>query len=272
MTVPVDMPSFFLCIVNLVMLYSTAQVFQHWEIFAQCRYPLHLWLMALYVSICSFQIVFHVGGRSVAKTPGDEGVAWYMCRPTVAAQSAFIAIVVVLLPFLAIWAIVGAGWFAANLEETPNCFPTDAHPSVTFFISCIAASLVLTPVCSMYALHAWCLGGSLKRATASLKAIQDADMLHRWGEPAPLFDVDLQGMSTDCIAALPTEEVGARNRRGSGNCPICLSAFVPGEKMRRLPGCEHCFHRACVDLWLVRNKNCPMCKKTVCMESDCEQV
>lgn len=252
-------PSYSTCL-NFALLYSTASLYWHWDTLAQCHCPMHLWLMILYASICGVQGVSHVGSSSMDKAPGTEQMKWYMHRSTPAAQTAFKIIAVVLLPFVAFWSFVGARWFALTVDETPECFPAVVHLSTSFFVTCIAAAFIITTLCSMFALHIWQLGGSLKRGIASIKAIQDADMLHRWGQISVL-DVDLQGMSADCIAALPSEVVGARSRKGNErSCPICLQGFLRGEKIRRLPGCQHCFHRPCVDLWLVRNGHCPMCK------------
>ena len=46
-------------------------------------------------------------------------------------------------------------------------------------------------------------------------------------------------------------------------CPICLSEFVEGEKLRVLPGCCHSFHMDCIDAWLVSNSSCPSCRKSL---------
>merc|ERR1719152_70395 len=47
------------------------------------------------------------------------------------------------------------------------------------------------------------------------------------------------------------------------HCPICLSDFAASDNIRQLPGCGHCFHQSCVDLWLIRRPDCPMCKGSV---------
>ncbi|KAF9189535.1 hypothetical protein BGZ51_005608 [Haplosporangium sp. Z 767] len=45
-------------------------------------------------------------------------------------------------------------------------------------------------------------------------------------------------------------------------CAICLFDFEDGDELRHLQ-CDHCFHRSCVDRWLVKNPNCPKCKRGV---------
>ena len=51
---------------------------------------------------------------------------------------------------------------------------------------------------------------------------------------------------------------------------ICLDTFKDGDELRPLP-CSHCFHRACVDEWLLGFKsdertftnNCPCCRQDI---------
>ncbi|GLT79225.1 hypothetical protein SLA2020_507190 [Shorea laevis] len=46
-------------------------------------------------------------------------------------------------------------------------------------------------------------------------------------------------------------------------CPVCLAVFVDGEEVRQLSACKHAFHATCIDLWLRKNSNCPVCRATV---------
>ncbi|KAK3031725.1 hypothetical protein RJ639_035311 [Escallonia herrerae] len=46
-------------------------------------------------------------------------------------------------------------------------------------------------------------------------------------------------------------------------CPVCLSAFVAGEELRRLNACEHVFHAPCINAWLSSHSNCPVCRAAV---------
>ncbi|KAI5063718.1 hypothetical protein GOP47_0022265 [Adiantum capillus-veneris] len=49
-------------------------------------------------------------------------------------------------------------------------------------------------------------------------------------------------------------------RERESQCPICLSEFRHGEKMRVLPLCSHGFHLTCIDAWLSSNPSCPICR------------
>lgn len=48
---------------------------------------------------------------------------------------------------------------------------------------------------------------------------------------------------------------------GDGVCCICLEPWEPGDVQRTLP-CFHAFHRGCVDPWLKRRFQCPLCNTT----------
>jgi len=48
-----------------------------------------------------------------------------------------------------------------------------------------------------------------------------------------------------------------------GDCPVCLSVFADGEKLRQLSCCKHYFHADCIDLWLGNRSSCPICRATV---------
>ncbi|PQQ11689.1 RING-H2 finger protein ATL39-like [Prunus yedoensis var. nudiflora] len=45
-------------------------------------------------------------------------------------------------------------------------------------------------------------------------------------------------------------------------CSICLGEFKDWEKCRQLE-CEHAFHEECIDQWLRKKIQCPLCRATV---------
>jgi hypothetical protein len=45
-------------------------------------------------------------------------------------------------------------------------------------------------------------------------------------------------------------------------CLVCQEDYCKGEHMRKLP-CGHCFHKECVDQWLLSKDFCPYCRTTL---------
>ncbi|KAK7386827.1 hypothetical protein VNO78_27164 [Psophocarpus tetragonolobus] len=51
-----------------------------------------------------------------------------------------------------------------------------------------------------------------------------------------------------------------RDGEEDGTCAVCLGDFEEGEELRTLPECEHSFHVACIDTWLLSHWSCPVCR------------
>lgn len=43
-------------------------------------------------------------------------------------------------------------------------------------------------------------------------------------------------------------------------CAICSEPFATGGEMSQLP-CSHVYHTNCINTWLTRNRNCPLCRE-----------
>lgn len=43
-------------------------------------------------------------------------------------------------------------------------------------------------------------------------------------------------------------------------CFICIDNYKEKELKRILPNCNHCFHKKCIDKWLLKKSNCPICR------------
>lgn len=84
-----------------------------------------------------------------------------------------------------------------------------------------------------------------------------------------LFEEDSMEEPDDVIVA-PTQEqinfgttVYAVSGNQNGVCAICQDGFVEGQNVRRITGCNHEFHRGCIDIWFQRNVHCPVCRYDV---------
>ncbi|KZV21478.1 hypothetical protein F511_08243 [Dorcoceras hygrometricum] len=52
-------------------------------------------------------------------------------------------------------------------------------------------------------------------------------------------------------------------------CVVCLNEFKKNDLMRVLPKCSHAFHSDCIDVWLQKNSNCPLCRSTISGRNRC---
>jgi hypothetical protein len=43
-------------------------------------------------------------------------------------------------------------------------------------------------------------------------------------------------------------------------CHICMDNYKEKEFKRVIPACNHCFHKKCIDKWLKKKGNCPICR------------
>lgn len=73
------------------------------------------------------------------------------------------------------------------------------------------------------------------------------------------------------VSTTPRSPLRQRRRRhqspppASLTCSICYEA-IPAVELKTL-GCNHPFHTACINTWLRRKRNCPLCRRTVPRES-----
>ncbi|XP_078148152.1 RING-H2 finger protein ATL16-like [Carex rostrata] len=49
-------------------------------------------------------------------------------------------------------------------------------------------------------------------------------------------------------------------------CAVCITEFHDDEKIRVLPNCLHFFHVECIDTWLRKNANCPLCRSPITVD------
>ncbi|KAK3413251.1 RING-H2 finger protein ATL56 [Eucalyptus grandis] len=79
-------------------------------------------------------------------------------------------------------------------------------------------------------------------------SVDDVEKLPCFKFEAKNDDQDCKGTVTMSIATSPV------------NCVVCLEEFKIGDKCRLLPICRHSFHTECIDAWLLKMANCPICR------------
>merc|ERR1719473_622024 len=123
----------------------------------------------------------------------------------------------------------------------------------------------------IFGMIAWVLERRLRTAEGNIRAIEDDDTLARWGRMsnfpgyAAMPWSQNAGLSPKDIELLPTETWCCGE---AAECSICLSEINEGDAARRLPGCGHTFHKSCIDLWVLRRADCPLCK---CQVRKCKE-
>mmetsp|Transcript_1553 Transcript_1553/g.2584 ORF Transcript_1553/g.2584 Transcript_1553/m.2584 type:complete len:134 (-) Transcript_1553:1078-1479(-) len=45
-------------------------------------------------------------------------------------------------------------------------------------------------------------------------------------------------------------------------CIVCMAQFCMGESLRKLK-CNHFYHQECIDSWLLKSVQCPLCRSEV---------
>ena len=76
----------------------------------------------------------------------------------------------------------------------------------------------------------------------------------------------MQGADQSTIDSLPVRRID-KVEEDASRCTVCLTDFIIGDEVRTLPCCKphsgHMFHKTCIDEWLPRSKNCPLCKHPI---------
>ncbi|KAG2672040.1 hypothetical protein I3843_13G019500 [Carya illinoinensis] len=55
-------------------------------------------------------------------------------------------------------------------------------------------------------------------------------------------------------------------------CVVCLNEVMDGERFRKLPKCNHCFHVNCIDVWFQSHSTCPLCRNQICSVNPHQQI
>ncbi|KAL9245321.1 hypothetical protein vseg_018985 [Gypsophila vaccaria] len=71
--------------------------------------------------------------------------------------------------------------------------------------------------------------------------------------------------TVNMVAAIPTMTYhrDAFDSNDDAQCSICLGEYQEQEVLRIMPKCGHSFHVSCIDVWLMKQSTCPVCRLPV---------
>jgi len=251
------------------LLYLGIDLLFEWDEFKSCQGPIHKWLLVSYGLVVCSRIV-HMGGAVL--TSSEAGAFLLDVRQKNPRIQLLMSLVwLVIFPGFTAWSAVGSFWIYDVVVHTPQCMPGGAHlwflgiwQSLSYFWIVVHGGLGGV---------AWLLEKRLRRAEGELRQLEDPDLVARWGHVSQLDGYGNMptlpgakagvGLTPAQILSLPGASVAANYGTEDCDCPICLNVIKAGDQVRELAGCSHCFHRSCIDLWLVRRADCPLCKGKV---------
>jgi len=193
--------------------------------------------------------------------PEDFSEPWCFSLFTTFPRVHAVLIVGVLYPCLVLWVVLGTVWFV-EVQMVPDCFQEEQQGLyflvwlLIFYIWVIVYTLAISASAMV-----WVTSTQYRHTEVMTIYNHLADL---YGEnQAPSMRVALLegvGLSLEGIAQL--REFHIQGEQGADACSICLEELKPGDHARMLP-CRHLFHLCCVDLWLLRRAECPMCKQLI---------
>lgn len=252
-------------VLMLSLLYLCMDMQFSWHEFSECRWPVHRWLLVSYAFIILFRLSHVVGTLRAAAEEGDFllNLRHKGALPQFIVMSTWLF----MLPLFTVWTAVGTFWLYDSKRGSAQCLPMGML--FTFIVTWQVLSYAWIAVHVGVGSIAWVLERRLQKAELNLRSIEDADMLGRWGQVSrlpgymALTDALPGGLAPTEIASLPALVAGKAEIGEGVECPICLSDVRIGDNVRQLGTCGHVFHRSCLDLWLLRRPDCPLCKRNV---------
>jgi len=243
------------------------QEFQH------CQWPVQKWLLVSFLLILAFRLAHIFGSSQAVAGSGDFllNLRHKATLPRILVSLTWL----MFLPFFAAWTGVGTFWLWESKKISSKCLPWGLP--LCFIILWQVLSYAWICIHLGLGSRAWFLERRLRQTEDNLRAMEDPDTLSRWGQVSQLSgdtaltNNSMVGLTPEQIKQLP-ETVGGAIDLQENECSICLNEICDHDAVRQLGTCGHTFHRCCIDLWLLRRADCPLCKQNVVQHEDAPAV
>lgn len=239
----------------MLLLYLTVDMHRSSEAFQSCNQPVRSWLLGTYAIVICLRCAW-----LAADTPLRVGL-WkeFDCLSPSGAWTQL------LWTLLMLWIVLGTVWTWRGRAQSKLCLGEPRH--FLLAVSWIAIGHTWLLFHAWIAIMRWQHDIHVKWVKDNIRAVEDEDLVSRWGAVSERAEEAClsHGLTAAEISALPSETVSltSMSQDKDHDCPICLCALRPGDTIRPLHSCGHTFHRACIDLWLLRRADCPLCKTHV---------
>jgi len=177
----------------------------------------------------------------------------------------------ILTPLCLYLPIQGAYWQIQNIRNSPNCRAVTSDSfGIWTWILCLFVVGVIFGYISYLKLRNWVriylfrkrmmrlnhlvAEGDISALNALL--LENGDINDKVG----LVQRDIDKLETKDFSQSFAEMLTGSE---SHTCPICYEDYKTGDRVIKLPRCEHSFHPECVTGWLMKNPLCPMCRGNV---------
>ena len=97
-------------------------------------------------------------------------------------------------------------------------------------------------------------------------------------EPSEMGELEIVELEESINDSLTTKEVDSlgysvtkKANHNVNECSICLDNISFRQHVRSL-GCNHAFHKKCIDNWFKRNRRCPICRSEAVQRRETHQI
>jgi hypothetical protein len=250
-------------ILLLSIAYSSYDVICKWDEFHTCSKPIQWQLIVSYALVVMFRLT-HFVGQHFAEDDEDFLLNFRHKKPVL--RMIVHVTWMVTLPIFVAWTALGTVWLYHVFSKSPECLPAGTQPWFLVFWQVLSYLWIVVHV--TFCVIAVDFERRIRNAESDARELEtDGDVLQRWGRISELTHtsygavpwVKKRGLSASEIKKLPC----VTHRGCAEECSICLNDIYDGDSARSLPGCGHSFHKACIDLWVLRCAECPLCKSEV---------
>jgi len=252
-------------ILLLSIAYSSYDVICKWDEFHSCAKPIQWQLIISYGFVVIFR-VSHFVGQHFAEDDEDFLLNFRHKKPVL--QLIVHVTWMATLPIFIAWTGLGTIWLYHVFSKSPECLPAGTQPWFLVFWQVLSYLWIVVHV--TFCVIAVDFERRIRNEESDARELEsDGDVLQRWGRISELSSYGAvsgmvpwakkRGLSASDIKKLPCMPHHGRPEE----CSICLNDIYKGDLERSLPGCGHSFHKACIDLWVLRCAECPLCKHAV---------